>query len=291
MRRIAVGCIAALLFFSAQSLFSYNWPVVEPLITSTFGGDKWESFGSGIELYGENLDVRPSEGGEIIFFEDEKSNSSLPGGIGNFIVIEHERKLRTLYAGIDPVGNIQDLDSVTVSDVIGRAGYSGKSARPHLYFAVIDSEFEQYVNPLLLLNTIVDNKSPVIRSLKLETEIESVSIEKSATVTAGKAELLAEIYDPCMSDDFFCPMAPYKIQLFLNGEEIFYLNFESLRYDEGRVVIQSHKDLEYSEFYRDDGFISLGALSLVPGDYRFEILVSDYSENETGRTFKLLVVE
>ena len=280
-----------IMILSVQTVSAYNWPVVEPVITSTFGGDNWETFGSGIEFYGEDLDVRPSEDGELIFYEDEGCTSLIPGGIGNFVVIEHERKLRTLYAGLDPVENIGSLNGLTVSDTIGKTGSSGKSAKPHLYFAVIDSEFEQYVNPLLLLNTIVDNRSPVIRELRLETEAGDVIIDDKATVGAGQAELLAEIFDPCMSSDFFCAMAPYKIQLFLNGEEIFYLNFESLRYESGRVVIQSHEDLEYGEFYREDGFMSLGQISLVPGEYRFEILVSDYAENETNRTFRISVTE
>lgn len=282
---------AVVMILSAPTLFSFNWPVLEPVITSTFGGEKWQTFGSGIELFGNGIEVRPSEDGEVIFYEDNSSFSGIPSGLGNFAVIEHDRKLRTLYASIEPVSDIEKLNAITAADLIGTTGHSGKSVQAHLYFAVIDSEFEQFVNPLLLLNSIVDNKSPVIRELGISSDTGYLKLEKKAVVNAGKAELLADIYDPCMSDDFNCRMAPFKIHLFLNGEEIFYVNFESLRYKSGKAVVQSHEDLPYPAFYKGNGLISLGDISLVPGDFRFEILVSDYSGNETGRTFQLTVVE
>ncbi len=242
-------------------------------------------------MYGEGLDVRVSEAGEVIFFDDGKSADRLPDGLGSYVVVEHARKLRTLYAGLVPADDIEQKSGVSASDIIGKSGSVGKSSKPGLSFAVIDSEFEQYVNPLLILNSIVDNKSPVVREVGLRTEAGYTKIGKKGTVKAGKAELIAEVFDPCMSDDFFCTMAPYKIHLFRNGEEIFYINFESLRYEDAGAVIQSQKEVLYGDYYRGDGFISLGELTLVPGDLRFEILVSDYSENENTYAFQLTVTE
>ena len=290
-KSICRSLFTAVLFLSASLLFSYNWPVSDPVVTSTFGGNKWDTFGSGLELFGDDLEVRPSEDGAVIFYEDDCSYSRLPSGLGNFVVIEHDRKLRTLYGSINPAEGIEKLNTISTADVIATTGHSGKSVQPNLYFAVIDSEFEQFVNPLLLLNSIIDTKSPVIREVGIKNESGYLPVEKKAVVNAGDAEIIAEIYDPCMSGDFYCRMAPFKIHLFLNGEEIFYVNFESLKYEAGKAVIQSNRNLTYSEFYQNDGYVSLGGISLVPGDFRFEILVSDYSGNETGRTFQLTVVE
>ncbi|MDC7228545.1 MAG: peptidoglycan DD-metalloendopeptidase family protein [Spirochaetales bacterium] len=282
--------LSAVLLF-AQQLYAFNWPVDDPLVVSTFGGDKWGSYASGLEVYAENAEIRPCDDGEVIFYENSDRPGTLPGRIGHFVVVEHERKLRTLYAGIEPAEDISEMTGVTASDILGELGGISKSARLHLHFAVIDSEFGQYVNPLLLLNSIVDNASPEIRSIRLLNEAGFTSVDKNAVIKAGKTEIQAEIFDPGMSDDYFTLMAPYKIQLFHNGEEIFYLNFESLRYDAGSALIQSREDMKYDDFYRGDGYVSLGEISLVPGDSRFEILVSDYSENETGRTFQLTVIE
>lgn len=284
--------IFLLTVFPLTGLFSYNWPVDEPVITSTFGEDKWGSFGRGIEIFGNAIEVSPSDDGQIIFYHDNSvSAGAIPSGVGSFAVVEHERKLRTLYGSIDFEPGIENKQIITTSESLGRAGNTGKSAKPHIFFAVIDSEFEQYVNPLLLLNSIIDSKPPVIRETGIKTPAGYQMVNRSAVVKAGRAEIYAEIFDPCMSEDFFCPMAPYKIYLFLNGEEIFYLSFESLITEDGRPVIQSNTGLEYSDYYKEDGKLSLGNINLVPGESRFEILVCDYAGNEASRSFKLRVVE
>ncbi len=276
----------------AAGLFSYGWPVEEPVVTSTFGEDKWGSFGRGIEIFGNGIEVSPSDDGEIIFVHDNSAvPGAIPSGLGSFAVVEHERKLRTLYGSIDFEPGIADKQKIKASESLGRAGNTGKSAKPHIFFAVIDSEFEQYVNPLLLLNSIADSKAPVIREVGIKTPAGYQMVKNNDVIKAGQAEVCSEIFDPCMSEDFFCPMAPYKIYLFLNGEEIFYLSFESLITADGKPVIQSNTGLTYSDFYMGDGKISLGKINLVPGESRFEILVSDYAGNESSRSFKLTVVE
>ena len=227
----------------------------------------------------------------MIFYEEASGFSRIPSGLGGFAVVEHDRKLRTLYSSIDLADDIASRKSVTESDILGEAGSSGKSVKPHLYFAVIDSEFEQYVNPLLLLNTIADTKAPVIRNVGIRNDSGYIPVEKKAVVKAGRTEIVAGIFDPCMSDDFNCMMAPFKIYLFHNGEEIFYVNFESLRPDADGAVIQSREELHYQDYYLEDGRVSFGEIALAPGDSRFEILVSDYTGNETGRTFQLTVME
>lgn len=284
--------ISVLMLFPILTLFSFGWPVDEPVVTSTFGEDKWGSFGRSIEIYGSGIDVSPSENGEMIFYhEDSTAYGNLPSGFGSFAVVEHERKLRTLYGNLDFVAEIGDIGKITKDDSLGNAEATGKFLKPHIFFAVIDSEFEQFVNPLLLLNSIIDSKAPVIREVGIKTPAGYSPVEREAVITAGWAEICANIFDPCMSDDFFCPMAPYTIYLFLNGEEIFYISFESLITESGQAVIQSNTGLTYSDFYSEDGRISLGKLNLVPGESRFEILVSDYAGNESSRSFKLRVVE
>jgi hypothetical protein len=289
---IAIGLLFTAAMVFNQPLYSFNWPVTEPIVTSTFGSSKWSSFGIGIEIYGNGMEVRPSDDGELLFYQqDHSSPRSLPGGMGAFAVVEHERKLRTLYGSLDLTDGVEDYTSVTASDILGRAGDSGKSSKPHVYFSAIDSEFEQFVNPLLLLNSIPDLKAPVIREIGIQTSSGYYPAGGKEFFEAGDAELFAEIFDPCMAEEFFCPMAPYKIQLFLNGEEKFFINFESMASENNSFVIQSKSKFSYSDFYKGNNRISLGTISLVPGEYFFELLVYDYAGNETIREFKISVLE
>ncbi|MBI9105104.1 MAG: hypothetical protein JEZ04_00075 [Spirochaetales bacterium] len=293
MKKIFTGTfISVLLFFPVLTLFSFGWPVGDPIVTATFGEDKWGTFGHGIGISGSSIEVYPSEKGEIVFYyENSEVFSQMPSGLGSFAVVEHERKLRTLYGGLDLSPELENSEKITTEDSLGKAGLTGKSDKMHLFFAVIDSEFGQFVNPLLLLNSIADSKAPVIREVGIRSPAGYQLIGREAVVSAGRAEIQAEIFDPCMSEDFSRPMAPYKIYLFLNGEEIFYISFESMITEASEAVVQSNASLLYSDYYKEDGRISLGDINLVPGEFRFEILVSDYAGNETSRAFKIRVVE
>ena len=273
------------------SLYAFNWPLSEPVVTSTFGSEKNGGFGNGIEIYGSETAVHPSESGELIFYRGKNSSSRLPSSLGGFAVIEHERKLRTLYSNLMLSENIDEMTAVETFDIIGEAELFGTTVEPYIYFSVIDSEFEQYVNPMLLLNSIVDNLAPVISEVGIRGDEGYTPLADKTVIKSGKSELLAEIFDPCMSDPNVCRMAPFKIHLFLNGEEIFHLTFESISSNDDLPYIQAEQKLKYNEYYRDNNLISLGEINLVPGDSRFEILVRDYAGNETGIKFQLTVIE
>ena len=283
---------AVLLFLTAVfNVHAFNWPVDDPVVLSTFGSPARESFRGGIELDGQGDEVRPSENGELLYYNDINSGfSNLPSGLGSFAVIEHDRKLRTLYGGIQLSDSLKGADSLKSSDILGKITGEAGAGTAGFSFYVIDSEFEQFVNPLLLLNSIPDTIFPVIRNVSVEISGELFPVGRESVVKAGKAELLADIFDPTMAEGLSRKMAPYKIHLFLNGEEIFYICFESLlALDEGSRIM-SNRDLDYSDFYKD-GMLCLGEINLVPGEFRFEILASDYPGNETSRTFRLTVVE
>ncbi len=272
-----------------SGISAFDWPVADPLITSTFGTEKWGGFSSGIDLSSDSAGVSPSEAGEVIFYADANSICAIPAGLGSFVVIEHERKLRTIYGNLEEGSIETESTSVNTDDIIGLAGQSGNSVKPHLFFAVLDSEFEQYVNPLLVLNSISDTEKPVIREIGFSTASGYYPVSGKPVLQAGNAELTAEIFDPSLSSAYFAQMAPYKIHLFLNGEEIFYIGFESIVTSDGLSMTKTPVEISAPDFFKADGKVSLGRINLVPGESRFEILVSDYAGNETSRSFRITV--
>lgn len=288
--KLFLFCLAFFIL-TETALFAFNWPVDEPVVTSTFGSRRNDNFGNGIQISGTTPGVHPSQNGELIFYHDSSNYSSVPSSIGDYAVIEHERKLRTVYSNIELAENTGRLKMVKTADYIGVVSPSYDSGVPGMYFSVIDNEFEQYVNPMLLLNSIVDSMAPLIIEAGLLTESGYTAIEDRAVIKPGAVELVADIYDPCMSDITKCRMAPFKLHLFLNGEEILDLTFESISSDKGNTYVQSEKRLLYNDYYKENRMVSLGELILVPGDSRFEILVSDYAGNETGLKFQVTVAE
>ncbi len=65
--------------------------------------------------------------------------------LGNYIVLEHENGLQTIYAHLlCPL--VQEGQTVLMGDRIGLSGNSGLSTGPHLHFAITQNG--RYVNPL-----------------------------------------------------------------------------------------------------------------------------------------------
>lgn len=280
------------LFLSVLNpLFPISWPVEDPVISATFGQDKLGSFNNGIEISGKNVEVKPSESGEVIYYSEESNNSIIPSVMGDFIIIEHERKLRTLYASIDFEKQPELYKKVSMSDVLGRTANIETESDSCLFFALMDSEFQQFLNPLLLLNTIVDDKFPIIEEVGIQTSKGYKKIMEDTNISSGDAQILLKMYDPSMTKEETFRMMPFKIHLFNNGEEIFFVAFESIRYEDGKAVVQTQNELFYSDYFRDDGFVSLGKMNLVPGKSRFEVLISDYSGNEKSFSFNLTITD
>ena len=75
-----------------------DWPVSARIITGTFGEDRGDHFQNGIDIGGGSQDVHAVLPGELVFRYDEASDySSLPRGVGSFVVLHHDQDILTLY--------------------------------------------------------------------------------------------------------------------------------------------------------------------------------------------------
>jgi hypothetical protein len=81
---------------------AFDWPVEQKLLLTTFGEDRDGSFYPGIDLAGEGNIVFPIADGEVIFYyEDNGGYSSVPRGNGNFVIIQHEGGIQSVYSHLD----------------------------------------------------------------------------------------------------------------------------------------------------------------------------------------------
>lgn len=74
--------------------------------------------------------------------------SYMPGGYGNYVVIDHGNGYRTLYAHMAQI-NVIGGQTVRRGDVIGKMGSTGRSTGTHLHFEVIAGG--SYQDPLNVL--------------------------------------------------------------------------------------------------------------------------------------------
>ncbi len=75
-----------------------DWPLERVVLTATFGESRGDHFHAGIDLGGGEQAVRPIAAGEVVFAHEEGEDySSVPIGLGSFLVLEHKGGVRSIY--------------------------------------------------------------------------------------------------------------------------------------------------------------------------------------------------
>ena len=149
-------------------LDALDWPVKDRILTGTFGEDRNDHFHLGIDLGGGEQEVRPVLGGELVFRYDEGDGySSLPRGLGTFVVLHHSQNILSFYCHLQKGSPGPIQTAYTPSDRIGIIGDTGHSDGKHLHFAVYDEEAGSWINPLSILPPLPDAQAPVIKRVLL----------------------------------------------------------------------------------------------------------------------------
>jgi murein DD-endopeptidase MepM/ murein hydrolase activator NlpD len=104
-------------------------------ITSVFGyrSDPFDSenaeYHPGIEFRGAKGDpVHVTADGKVVF-------TGWKGGYGNCIIVQHKNDFQTLYGHLSHI-NVQEGQSVSTGDMIGKVGSTGRSTGAHLHYEV-----------------------------------------------------------------------------------------------------------------------------------------------------------
>ncbi len=280
---------AVFILFCAVDVFSFKWPVKDPVLVTSFGENMRGSFSKGIELQSPDDEVRSISSGEIVFYHKRSDGEGLPSPLGNYTVIRHDRGIYSLYSHLEDV--FTDNRTVSEDSVVGTIGATGVSSGKVLFLVILDSEFEQFINPLLSLPPLADTVKPQIGKisfLKNGTDIEASS---DTVLEKGRYVIRAEIKDFSMNPGYYCPIAPYSINLYINGENKKSIRFESLQVGSGKVVLSNSGGMGCSDIYSSRWLYNIGTFDLSPGDSRIEISVKDFEGNETSRIVSLKISE
>ncbi len=264
----------------------------DKVLTSTFGEQRWGFPHPGIDIGGGEQPVYPAEAGELVYYAEENGGMGmLPSGLGSFAVIEHERKLRTLYGHLEPGSIATGSIKLDTTDILARVGSSGMTVGPRLHFQVIDGEFDQYVNPLIILPPLKDTTRPVLEAVYILKDRQLVELLDTSTVSSGSYELLLSLYDPSEYLRYFRPMNPYRIQVFMNGEQVAHMSFKALQPKDGAVFLIESDDADGDEIYYDEHIMRMGTVQFPPGDMILEVLAEDIYRNSMTVELRIRVID
>jgi hypothetical protein len=290
-KRLLLGAACAALLAGQTTAFALDWPVAVRVITGTFGEDRGDHFHGGIDIGGGSQEVHPVLPGELVFRFDEDSDfSSLPRGVGSFVVLHHDQDILSLYCHLQNGSLGPARTSLVPGDRVGIIGDSGHANGPHLHFAVMDNEAGSMVNPLAFLPPLADRQPPVIRHVLVATGDQRQVLQNGATLRPGHSEILAEIYDLREDVAFSWPLAPAAVSVSLDGAEVFQISFDSLAVVEGKSVLGG-TGLSRGMVYDSSGLLRCGAVDLRPGESRLRIAARDVAGNESVTTISFSVRE
>ena len=284
--------LLGLMVLSVFSVNAFQWPVSEVSVLASFGQYEFGSFLKGINIGGPPQNVKALDSGELVFYSHQaESPLDLPSGLGTYVIYQHNNGIRSLYGHLQNNSINTDKLNVGVKDVIGKTGYTGIDPGSMLYLQLIDTEFKKYINPLLSLPLLSDQVKPGIKNVYLLSKGEKLVLNPKAVIKTGVYGLSADIRDFGANTGVYNPLAPFTISLYLNGENLANINFESLKVVDGNMLLQESDGISCEKLYKNDWEFFFGEFEFNPGDVRIEISVKDFSGNEGVKLLPLKITE
>ncbi|HTP57822.1 MAG TPA: M23 family metallopeptidase [Spirochaetia bacterium] len=287
----AAACLTAFFLGVILPSVALDWPVDKKIVIGTFGEEQGGRYFDGIDVGGGQQPVRAVLPGELVFRYDEGDDySSLPRGLGSFVVLHHEGKIETVTGNLKK-GSLGPLKtSYAAGDPVGTSGDTGFSDGIHLHFSLFDEEAASFVNPLSLLPPVADAQPPVIKQVFLSENDTLIPLANGVTVPSGQALVMAQAYDLRQDVRFQWPLGLYGAHVDLDGKEVSRLVFDSLQVVDGRAVLGGAR-LALAKVYAPDGMLVCGSVQLRPGSSHLIISVRDFAGNETTKEISFAIRE
>ncbi len=275
---------AAAVFFSLIPVHTeaLEWPVVKPEIKSQFGQETAYSVERGLILEGEPT-VRTAGDGILLTIISESSNmTGFPSTLGNAVLMSHDDGLVSIYGNLKDTNRISGRVQIEKNTVLSTTGKTAWGNRENIcIFQIMDQKQEVFLNPLLLLPPVEDNRSPVIKNVFLESASGQVfETGNPRRLRSGTYKIYALITDTYTRNPV--ELAPFRISVIINGIESISVPFETLRETGGMLVPKvTPPYLDGTvPLYNKDGFIYAGDVSLTRGRTEITVSARDFSGNE-----------
>jgi hypothetical protein len=293
MRRRPMAYLAAAIAACALSglpAIAMDWPLSPPRLAATFGTFAKGRVVAGVALSSDDGLVRSAEEGELSFVLEEGTHpAGLPTPLGSFAVVEHQRGMAAVYSHLAPGSLANYLRKLNAGDILGKPGSSGWVEGQGIVFQVFDRRAGSWVNPLLVLPPLADDKPPVIRSLALSRLDKVYVLGETATLPQGTYRISVDVADPADSPWTAGPLAPYGLRLSVDGVETAREVFDVARSEKGRLMLFADRSVAAEALKTREGRYSLAERLFTRGRTTLEVRVEDAVGNKRSASWTVLV--
>jgi hypothetical protein len=261
-----------------------DWPLSPPRLAATFGTFAKGRVVAGVALSADQGVVRSADEGEISFsFEEDARSGILPGTmpspLGSFVVVEHSGGMAAVYSHLAPGSLSTSAVKTRPGDMLGRPGASGWIEGPGAVFQVFDRRAGSWVNPLLILPPLADDKPPVIRSLALSRGEKAYVLGEIASLPQGTYKVSVDIADPADSSWTVGPLAPFSIRISIDGVEAAKDVFDVCRASDGKLRLFALTPVAVDGLRTKEGRYSIAERLFTRGRTAIEVRVEDAAGN------------
>ncbi len=263
---------------------AFEWPADSGKFRYGFGSFRG-GFLRGTEFGAAEGMVRAAADGELTFVA---TGTSLPGGYPiagrSLVVVSHAADMMSIYAGLQRGSASSYLKNVQAGDILGRAVAVGTGRGVSFY--TYDARARRFINPLILLPRIVDDKPPAIRSAMLSLEGQELVIDPFKPVRQGSYHLLLDAFDTTPAGSIG---APFEVRVLLDGSERARVVYDGAWATGGQSLLFGAAGLVEDSFQTADGRMRFGPFNLSSGRVILTIIVSDYAGNKREQTYSVSV--
>lgn len=287
----ASACLSiGLLACAAGLLWALDWPVATVKLAATFGTPATGRLVTGVAIAASDGLVRSIDDGQLAFaFDSPTTPSGLPSTLGSFAIVQHANDIAAVYAHLVPGSVSSYLKATKRGAILGSIGSSGWSEGPGLLLELYDRHAGDWVNPLLLLPPLPDERAPVIRSVALMSTDKVYVLGESSSVPQATYRIAADVAETSNASWTVGPLAPYSIRLSIDGIEIARKVFDLAVGKDGRLCLFPDSPASLSDLRTKDGRYLLGERLLTRGRWMIELSVSDVNGNRRSASWSVVV--
>ncbi len=254
---------------------SFQWPVTDPRISSSFGESRWDHFHDGVDVTSTDMSVRPVAPGRLLFYWDKLMYplENYPGS-GNYRIISHDGGLYSIYMHLEDGGGVKG--EYGAGDTLGVMGNTGHSFGKHLHFGVFKLAENTSLNPFPLLPAVEDKKAPVLFECAVRIGDRYFPVKKGTRLRLTQHyPFLIMIQDSIQGRE---RLGVTTLTVEMNQRKVYDATFAEITMNGPSLTVQGKS---FSELYDEKGYYRVASPQYNNGSNTVRIHASDFAGNET----------